>query len=75
MFIDLKTLEFVLKWASTIIILLAAATTSLDITPLNKYLFFLGSFTWTCVGILWKQPSLWLGNGILTAIYLVGFFI
>lgn len=70
----MKIIEFVLKWASTILILAAALTTSFDITPVNKYLFFAGSFTWTCVGIIWRQPSLWLGNAVLTIIYLLGFF-
>lgn len=67
------TLEFVLKWSSNIIILLAALTTSLDITPLNKYLFLTGSITWTLVGFLWRQPSLWSGNLILAAVYSLGF--
>lgn len=66
-------IEFVLKWSSNILILLAALTTSLDIIPLNKYLFLFGSITWTIVGIIWKQPSVWTGNLILSVVYLLGF--
>ena len=69
----MKTFEFILKWSSTILILCAAFATSFDYSPLNKYLFFAGSFTWTCVGIIWRQPSLWFGNAVLTLIYLLGF--
>lgn len=69
----MKTIEFFLKWSSTFLILAAALATSFDFNPLNKYLFFAGSFTWTCVGIIWRQPSLWLGNAVLTIIYLLGF--
>lgn len=69
----MKTIEFILKWSSTFLILAAALATSFDYTPLNKYLFFAGSFTWTCVGMIWRQPSLWLGNAVLTIIYLLGF--
>jgi hypothetical protein len=67
------TSEFILKWTSNIVILLAALTTSLDITPLNKYLFLTGSITWALVGFLWRQPSLWSGNLILAAVYTLGF--
>lgn len=70
----MKVIEFILKWTSTVLILCAALATSFDFTPLNKYLFFTGSLTWTLVGIIWRQPSLWLGNAVLTIIYLVGFF-
>ena len=66
--------EFILKWLSNILILLAALTTSLDIIPLNKYLFLTGSITWTIVGFIWKQPSVWTGNLILSVVYLLGFF-
>lgn len=69
----MKILEFILKWSSTILILGGAIATSFDYIPLNKYLFLLGSFTWTCTGIIWRQPSLWTGNAILTIIYVLGF--
>jgi hypothetical protein len=66
--------EFILKWSSNLLILSAALATSFDFIPLNKYLFLVGSITWTIVGFIWRQPSVWTGNLILSIIYLIGFF-
>lgn len=67
--------EIGLKWASNLVILIAAIATSFDFVPLNKYLFLLGSLGWMTVGIIWRQPSLWTMNLIVSAIYVVGFYV
>jgi hypothetical protein len=69
----MKIIEWILKWSSNFLILLGAFATSFDYTPLNKYLFLTGSITWTLVGIMWRQPSLWTGNAILSLVYVIGF--
>jgi hypothetical protein len=70
----LITSEWILKWSANIVILFAAVATSFDFTPLNKYLFLAGSLGWMLVGILWRQPSLWTMNAVVSAIYIIGFF-
>jgi hypothetical protein len=68
-------IEFILKWSSTILILLATVATSFDFSPLNKWLFLMGSLGWASVGILWRQPSLWILNSITSVIYITGIYL
>jgi hypothetical protein len=68
-------LEFVLKWASTLLVIAGAYCTSVDIVPLNKALLFTSSIGWTATGILWQQPSLWVLNGYLVLVYGYGLFL
>lgn len=70
----MKTLEWWLKWGATALILTATVATSFDFTPLNKWLFLLGSLCWAWVGFLWKQPSLILLNSVTSAIYIAGIY-
>ena len=67
--------EIGIKWTSNIVILVAAIATSFDFVPLNKYLFLIGSLGWMTVGIIWRQPSLWTMNLVVSAIYVVGFYV
>jgi hypothetical protein len=68
----MKKFEFCVKWLSTVIILLATVATSFDFTPLNKWLFLLGSLGWAVVGLVWRQPSLYILNFITATIYCIG---
>jgi len=72
--ISLINTEWLLKWSANAVILVAAIATSFDFTPLNKYLFLIGSLGWMLVGVIWKQPSLWTMNAVVSAIYIIGFF-
>lgn len=63
-----------LGWISMILLVLATACTAFDIIPANKVFYFIGSITWAWVGVLWRQPSLWVLNSILTVIYIIGYF-
>jgi len=68
-----KRLDFYLKWVATAIIVVATLANAFDVTPLNKILFLVGCGLWTWVGILWKQPSLWLLNVFCALVYIAGF--
>lgn len=70
----MKKFEWWLKWGATAIILIATIATSFDFTPLNKWLFLVGSLCWAWVGILWRQPSLILLNSVTSAIYIAGIY-
>lgn len=67
--------EWLLKWTANIVILIAAIATSFDVVPLNKYLFLMGSLCWMLVGFIWRQPSLWTMNLVVSTIYVVGFYV
>lgn len=68
----MKTLDFYVKWAAMLMVVAATLTTAFDINPLNKILFLLGCILWTWVGVLWKQPSLWILNIFCAMVYIVG---
>ena len=68
----MKTLDFYLKWVATAVIVLATLANAFDIVPLNKILFLLGSVLWAWVGVLWRQPSLWILNAFCGLLYIIG---
>lgn len=69
----MKKLDFYLKWTATTVIVVASLANAFDINPLNKILFLVGCGLWAWVGILWKQPSLWMLNVFCALVYIVGF--
>jgi hypothetical protein len=71
---DKMTFDQILGWVSMILLILATGCTAFDVVPANKIFYFIGSITWAWVGFLWRQPSLWALNSILTVIYIVGYF-
>jgi hypothetical protein len=68
----MKTLDFYVKWVATAVIVLATLANAFDIVPLNKILFLLGSVLWAWVGVLWRQPSLWILNVFCGLFYIIG---
>ena len=68
----MKTLDFYVKWVATAVIVLATLANAFDIVPLNKILFLLGSMLWAWVGVLWRQPSLWILNVFCGLLYIIG---
>jgi len=67
-----KSLDFYVKWSATIFALITVYLTSHDFVPLNKYFGIFTAFLWLWLGILWKQPSMWLLNIIMLVMYLSG---
>ena len=57
---------------STVILIVGAILTSLDISPLNKWLSFIGNFGWLIVGVTWREWSLVVTSVVLTLIYIAG---
>ena len=54
------------------VIVLATLANAFDIVPANKILFLVGCVLWTWVGVLWRQPSLWILNLFCGIVYVVG---
>jgi len=67
-----KSLDFYVKWSATVFALITVYLTSHDFVPLNKYFGILTAFLWLWLGVLWKQPSMWLLNIIMLVMYLSG---
>ena len=45
-----------------------------DIMPWYKYSGITAALLWTWLGVLWRQPSIWILNIIMILIYLKGMF-
>ena len=69
----LTSIEWWLKWGGTVFLLTATVATSFDVVPLNKILFLLGSLSWMTVGLMWRQPSMWVLNLTTSLLYIIGF--
>jgi|TARA_E500000075_G_C6917495_1_gene282362 hypothetical protein len=62
-----------LAWTGTTILLAAASLISLFPNEIyGVFGFFLASIVWTVVGVLWKEKSLIVLNGVLALIYTYG---
>jgi len=61
-----------IKWASSIILIVAMLFTSANMFPINLYIANLGFVGWLVVGMLWHDRSLILLNAKSLAIYSLG---
>jgi hypothetical protein len=68
----LKNLDFYLKWLAMVVVILATLATAFDVNPINKVLFLAGCMLWTWVGVLWRQPSVWVLNIFCGLVYIAG---
>ena len=62
------TIDWYIKWFSSILVLFAVAIRSANIPELHMYdvlLSWLGSLGWAIVGFMWKDRSLVLLNGVI----------
>jgi hypothetical protein len=63
----------VMKWFSTVVMLLAAGCIAMEIRPMHIYLLNLGSLCWLITALLWRERSLIVVNGALLLVYIYGF--
>jgi hypothetical protein len=67
-----KALVFYLKWLATLVTIVGAVCTSINLYPLGPALLNLGALLWLIVAIKWREWSLIVINATLLAIYTVG---
>jgi hypothetical protein len=67
-----KKVEFCFEWVSTLILLVGAALTSLNIYPMNVFLSLVGNLGWFVVAVSWRKPSLIVIQLVVTVIYVAG---
>tara|TARA_B100001996_G_scaffold356592_1_gene319982 strand:- start:913 stop:1140 length:228 start_codon:yes stop_codon:yes gene_type:complete len=62
-----------LAWFATTILILAASLASfVPHLELHHYAFITANSLWVYVGIMWKEQTVWVLNGGLTIIYVLG---
>lgn len=65
-------LDVWLKWLATATLIFGAVLTTMDVRPLNIWMFNAGNLAWLIVGMLWREWSLVVLNTVLIAIYAYG---
>ena len=65
-------LSWYIKWASSIILIVAMLFTSANMFPINLWIANLGFIGWLLVGMLWHDRSLIVLNSVSLAIYSLG---
>jgi len=67
-----KDTTFYLKWLATLITIIGAICTSINLYPLGPALLNFGALLWLIVAIKWREWSLIVINATLLAIYTTG---
>ena len=65
-------LSWYIKWASSIILIIAMMFTAVELFPINLFIANIGFVGWLVVGMLWHDRALIVLNAISVAIYLTG---
>jgi len=64
--------DTILKWSSTILLIVASILSSLNLFPYNVVLAFAGNAGWCWAGVRMKEASLWVVSLALLIIYFLG---
>ena len=65
-------IDWYIKWFASIVLIIGAATTAMDMYPYNMYFQFTGITGWLIVGWIWKDWSLIVVNIVGSLILLIG---
>jgi len=67
-------LSWYVKWAASLVLIVAMIMTTNNLYPYNMYLQFVGVSGWLWVSIMWNDRSLIVVNAVACAIFLNGIF-
>ena len=65
-------IDWYIKWFASVILIIGAATTAMDMYPYNMYFQFKGITGWLLVGWIWKDSSLIVVNKVGSLILYAG---
>ena len=63
-----------MKWASSIVLIIAMVMTTNNMYPYNMYLQCIGVAGWLVVSVIWNDRALIIVNAVAVAIFLNGIF-
>ena len=66
------TIDWYIKWAASIIIIISVILTSNNIYPLNLFFYAAGLSGWFIVALLWNDRALLVVNAVSLALLLNG---
>ena len=70
--LDYKGIIWLIKWASSLVVIAGIAATSANLYPYNMYLHLVGIVGWFVVSLAWHDRSLITLNTVAAFIYLNG---
>jgi hypothetical protein len=70
-----KKIDTILKWMATVLLIVGTAINSLGYYPEGPLVLLTGGVFWLIVSIRWRESSLIVTNGVLTAVATVGLLI
>lgn len=70
-----KDIIWYTKWVATLVTIIGAICTSVNLYPLGPALLNFGALLWLIVAIAWREWSLIVINATLLAIYTIGLLI
>lgn len=67
-------IDFILKWIATSILIVGCFVNSAfpDLYPAGPILLAIGGIVWLIVSCMWREWSLIVTNGVMTAVGLIG---
>jgi hypothetical protein len=65
-------LNWFLKWAATVILIIGSAVNSMGFYPAGPLIINLGGTLWLIVAIRWREKSLIFTNGAVTLVSMLG---
>ena len=66
------SLEFIVEWSATFILLIGVGLTSANIYPLNVFVSLGANLLWLWLGFIWKKWSLITVELVVVAMYIAG---
>jgi len=63
---------WLVKWISSILMVVTMALTSANMYPMNIYIGLIASFGWTYVSLKWNDRALIILNTVAIIVYLTG---
>ena len=67
-----KDLNWYLKWLATAVLIAGTAVNSMGFYPQGPLILIVGGIIWLIVSIRWREPSLIVVNGVMTATAAIG---
>ena len=68
-------IDTVLKWIATAVLIVGSAVNGLGYYPMGPIILAIGGLIWFAVSLMWREWSLVLTNGVMTAVGVAGLLI
>ena len=67
-----KPWQFWFEWGITALLIVGVILTAFNIYPANLYVLLVSNLGWVMQAVIWRKPSLFIVQAVITVIYIVG---